>query len=66
MPAGGAIDVTGLTVDAADMAALTSYDARAWEAEVEAIEGHYARFDSTLPPELAAQLANLKKQVGSN
>jgi phosphoenolpyruvate carboxykinase (GTP) len=65
LPAPGAIDTSGLDVSAADMASLTSYDAQAWVPEVEAIEDHYARFNSTLPLQLAAQLATLKKAVGA-
>jgi phosphoenolpyruvate carboxykinase (GTP) len=65
LPAPGAIDMTGLSMDAGDLAALTSYDASAWGPEVGAIEEHYARFGSKLPPELSSQLTTLKQAVAS-
>jgi phosphoenolpyruvate carboxykinase (GTP) len=59
LPAPGALDTRGLDASAADLAALLAVDAAAWVQEVEAIEGHYARFGAKLPPQLAARLAEL-------
>ena len=60
LPAAGAIDTSGLDIGAADMAELLSIDPSAWAQEAAAIEDHYARFGSRLPPELADRLAKLK------
>ncbi len=65
LPAPGALDTRGLDVSAADLAALLAVDAAAWVQEVDAIEGHYARFGAKLPPQLAARLARLKRAVSA-
>ena len=59
LPAEGTLDVDGLDVDAADMAALLSVDADGWKAALPQIEAHYAQFGADLPPALAEQLAKL-------
>jgi phosphoenolpyruvate carboxykinase (GTP) len=63
LPAPGALDTSGLDIAEADMAELLAVDPAAWVVEAEAIEEHYARFGSKLPPELAARLAQLKAAV---
>jgi phosphoenolpyruvate carboxykinase (GTP) len=63
LPAPGALDTSGLDIAEGDMAELLAVDPAAWVVEVEAIEEHYARFGSKLPPELAARLAQLKAAV---
>jgi phosphoenolpyruvate carboxykinase (GTP) len=65
LPAPGALDTTGLDVPAADIAALLSVDLKAWAAEAEAIEGHYARFGAKLPTALAARLQDLKQATAA-
>ncbi len=60
LPAPGALDTSGVDVTAADLAALFAIDPAAWVAEADAIEEHYARFGSKLPPALIRQLADLK------
>jgi phosphoenolpyruvate carboxykinase (GTP) len=63
LPAPGALDVSGLDVAEADLAALLSVDPATWVQEVAAIEEHYSRFGSKLPPALADRLAQLKAAV---
>jgi phosphoenolpyruvate carboxykinase (GTP) len=65
LPAPGAIDLTGLNPSATDMAALMAVDPSAWRQEAVAIEEHYAKFGSKLPPELAGRLAELKRRVAA-
>ncbi len=65
LPAPGALDTSGLAVDAADLAALLAVDPVAWTQEAAAIGEHYARFGSRLPAQLAARLAELKRQVAT-
>ncbi len=61
LPAPGALDTDGLDIDAGRMAGLLAVDPAAWAQEAAAIAGHYEKFGSKLPPELAAELANLEK-----
>jgi phosphoenolpyruvate carboxykinase (GTP) len=65
LPAPGALDMRGLSVSEADMAELLAVDPATWTQEAEAIEEHYARFGDKLPPELARQLAELKRKVAA-
>jgi phosphoenolpyruvate carboxykinase (GTP) len=65
LPAPGALDTRGLDVDPADLAALLAVDPAAWVQETASIEEHYARFGSKLPAQLAARLAELKRQVAT-
>jgi phosphoenolpyruvate carboxykinase (GTP) len=61
LPAAGALNTDGLDIDAGRMAGLLAVDPAAWAQEAAAIAGHYEKFGSKLPPELAAELANLEK-----
>jgi len=63
LPARGAIDTTGLDISTETMDALLQVDPAGWVAEAAAIEEHYARFGSKLPPILAAQLVEMKRAV---
>jgi phosphoenolpyruvate carboxykinase (GTP) len=63
LPAPGAIDTTGLNIAEADLAALLTFDEAAWVEEAAAIEDHYARFGSKLPPRLASLLSELQRRV---
>jgi phosphoenolpyruvate carboxykinase (GTP) len=65
LPAPGAIDTKGMEIGETDLSTLLSVDRAAWVDEVAAIEEHYARFGTRLPPELAARLAGLKSLVAS-
>jgi phosphoenolpyruvate carboxykinase (GTP) len=65
LPAPGALDTRGLDIDASDLAALLAVDSAAWLEETAAIEQHYAKFGSRLPAQLAASLAELKRQVAT-
>ncbi len=63
LPAQGAIDMDGLEMSAADMAALLSVDPADWVQEAEAIGEYYAKFGSRLPAPLAARLAQMKSAL---
>jgi phosphoenolpyruvate carboxykinase (GTP) len=65
LPAPGALDTRGLQIAAADLDALLAVDPAAWAQEEAAIEEHYAKFGSKLPPELAGRLAELKRRVAA-
>jgi phosphoenolpyruvate carboxykinase (GTP) len=65
LPAPGAIDTNGLVISDADLATLLSVDPAAWVEEAAAIEEHYARFGSKLPPQLAAQLEQMKRAIAA-
>jgi phosphoenolpyruvate carboxykinase (GTP) len=65
LPAPGALDTAGLDIDAGRVAELLAFDPAAWAQEAAAIEDHYARFGSKLPPELAAQLQKMRKAIAA-
>ncbi len=63
VPAPGAIDVNGLDVDEATMAALLAVDTAAWKRELEQIHAHYARFGDRLPAALREELEALARRL---
>ena len=65
LPAPGALDTRGLAIDEAALAELFAVDPAAWVQEAAAIEEHYARFGSKLPPQLAAQLEQMKRAIAA-
>jgi len=65
LPAPGALDTRGLAVDDTALAALLAVDPAAWVQEAAAIEQHYERFGSKLPPQLAGRLEELKRRVAT-
>jgi phosphoenolpyruvate carboxykinase (GTP) len=66
LPAPGALDTSRLAVNAAGLAELLAVDPTVWAGEAAAIEEHYARFGSKLPPELAARLAAMKQAIAAS
>ncbi|MDH4077627.1 MAG: phosphoenolpyruvate carboxykinase (GTP), partial [Acidimicrobiia bacterium] len=64
VPAPGSVDVSGLDVDDATMAALAEVDPAAWKGELDLIRSHYAIFGDRLPATLTRQLADLERRVG--
>jgi phosphoenolpyruvate carboxykinase (GTP) len=64
LPAPGAIDVDGLDVDEATMAALLAVDTDAWKRELGQIRDHYAKFGERLPAALREELEALAKRLG--
>ena len=63
VPAAGAIDTTGLDLDAATLATLLSVDNEAWRAEIPQIEAHYDRIGQRLPDEMRDELRELEKRL---
>jgi len=64
VPSAGAIDITGLDIDAATMARILDVDADAWRAEIPQIEDHYDFIGERLPAELRDELRELEKRLG--
>ncbi|HET8990549.1 MAG TPA: phosphoenolpyruvate carboxykinase (GTP) [Acidimicrobiales bacterium] len=63
LPAPGAIDTTGLAVDAATMDELLRVDLEEWRAEVPLIREHFAQFGDRLPGALAAEVDALEVRL---
>jgi phosphoenolpyruvate carboxykinase (GTP) len=63
VPAAGAIDTSGLGLEASTMEALLDVDADSWRAELPQIEEHYRNLGDGVPPELRNQLASLEKRL---
>jgi phosphoenolpyruvate carboxykinase (GTP) len=65
VPTAGAIDTTGLDIDAATMAQLAEVDPDSWRAELPQIEEHYRFIGDTVPAALREQLEDLEKRLAA-
>ena len=65
LPSPADLDTRGLDLPAPDLAELLRMDVPAWAREVPQLEEHYARFGDRLPPQLAEQLATLRRRLGA-
>jgi phosphoenolpyruvate carboxykinase (GTP) len=63
VPAPGALPVEGLSLEDADLEALLAVDVPGWEAELPSLAEHLATFGDRLPPELQAQLDDLRERL---
>jgi phosphoenolpyruvate carboxykinase (GTP) len=63
LPAPGALDTSGLSLDPAALRTLTSVDTEGWRAEIPLIREWYARFGDRLPRELRAQVEALERAL---
>lgn len=63
VPAAGALDVDGLGLGDADLAALFDVDPDAWLAEAELTEEFFAQFGDRLPDAMLHQLALLRERL---
>ncbi len=65
VPGDGAIDTSGLDVDAATLAKLVEVDAPGWRQELPQLEEHYRSLGDHVPTELAEQLTTLEKRLAA-
>jgi phosphoenolpyruvate carboxykinase (GTP) len=65
VPGDGAIDTTGLDVDAATLAELVEVDADSWRQELPQLEEHYRSLGDHVPTELREQLTELEKRLAA-
>jgi phosphoenolpyruvate carboxykinase (GTP) len=65
LPASGALDMTGLQVDADAIRTLLTVDAEGWLAEIPLIKQHYDQFGDRLPAALGQELASLEQRLKS-
>jgi phosphoenolpyruvate carboxykinase (GTP) len=63
VPAAGAIDTSGLDLDADTMAKLVRVDPESWRAELPQLDEHYKAIGDTVPAELREQLTALEKRL---
>ena len=63
LPAPGAIDLSGLRIQDAQMAELLRVDVEGWIADLPAIRKHYERFGSKLPRGLRDELGALEQRL---
>jgi phosphoenolpyruvate carboxykinase (GTP) len=59
LPASGALDVSGMAIDDADLDALLAVDHDGWASAVPQIRDHYAQFGDKVPKQLVAHLDTL-------
>jgi phosphoenolpyruvate carboxykinase (GTP) len=64
VPAGGALDVTGLDMDPADLAAVSSVDLGEWRSELPQIEEWFAKIGDRLPTGMRDELEALRLRLG--
>jgi phosphoenolpyruvate carboxykinase (GTP) len=63
MPEEGDLDLTGLSIPAADLKELFRVDADAWKTEISDIEKHLGQFGDRLPVRIRGQLDDLRKRL---
>jgi phosphoenolpyruvate carboxykinase (GTP) len=66
VPAPGAIDTTGLDIDAETVAKLVAVDPESWRQELSQLEDHYRRLGDHVPTELREQLTKLEKRLAAS
>ena len=64
LPTRGALDLTGLDIDEADLETILSVDAEGWQAAITQIREHYAQFGDKLPAQLQMAVDTLEAQLG--
>ncbi|MCL2670008.1 MAG: phosphoenolpyruvate carboxykinase (GTP), partial [Syntrophaceae bacterium] len=64
MPQASDLDLTGLSLSAANLEELLHVDREAWKAEIPDIESHFAEFGDRLPKRLQKQLEDLRRRLG--
>ena len=65
VPAGDAIDVSGLDLAEGAMEKLLDVDSSEWREQLPQVRDHFATFGDKLPPELAEQLRLLEERLSS-
>lgn len=60
LPAEGALDTTGLDIDAADLEAILSVDVDGWKSAIPEIRDHLSRFEPKIPAALPAAVDRLE------
>jgi phosphoenolpyruvate carboxykinase (GTP) len=66
VPAPGAIDATGLDIDAETLAKLVDVDPESWRQELPQLEDHYRKLGDHVPAELREQLTELEKRLAAS
>ncbi|HET6663301.1 MAG TPA: phosphoenolpyruvate carboxykinase (GTP), partial [Acidimicrobiales bacterium] len=66
VPAPGAIDTTGLDIDAEALAKLVAVDADSWRRELPQLDDHYRGLGDHVPAELREQLTKLEKRLAAS
>jgi phosphoenolpyruvate carboxykinase (GTP) len=64
VPAAGALDVSGLGMDPADLDAVTSVDVEEWRDELPQIEQWFAKIGEQLPTGMRDELDALRLRLG--
>ncbi|MGH9112750.1 MAG: phosphoenolpyruvate carboxykinase domain-containing protein, partial [Acidimicrobiales bacterium] len=65
VPGDGAIDTSGLDVDAETLAKLVEVDPAGWRHELPQLEEHYRSLGDHVPSELTEQLTTLEKRLAA-
>ena len=65
VPAPGAIDTTGLDIDAETLGRLVEVDAESWRQELPQLDEHYRGLGDHVPADLREQLTELEKRLAA-
>jgi phosphoenolpyruvate carboxykinase (GTP) len=65
IPAAGDLDLAGLDISDGELAELFALPPEAWSAEADLTEEYFAQFGDKVPPELHAQLAQLRARIAA-
>jgi len=63
LPAEGALDTSGLDIDAADLEAILSVDIEGWKSAIPEIREHLGRFEPQIPAALPAAVDRLESAL---
>ena len=66
VPAPGAIDTTGLDIDAETLDRLVEVDAESWRRELPQLDEHYRKLGDHVPADLREQLTELEKRLAAS
>jgi phosphoenolpyruvate carboxykinase (GTP) len=65
VPAPGAIDTTGLDIDAVTLGRLVEVDVESWRQELPQLDEHYRNLGDHVPTDLREQLTELEKRLAA-
>ena len=63
IPQGKDLDLSGLDLSEATVAALLAIDPKIWRTEMEAIEEYFGSFGDRLPGAISAQVERIKREI---
>ena len=66
IPKGKDLELAGLELDDATVAALLAIDPKIWRTEIEAIEEYFGSFGDRLPDAINVQIERIKREISES